>query len=99
MRDRCIRDTDLKESLPVRLARNDRIRIARNTHSTRSRALIGLSSWIESDFAAGVLRRLLQSRDLVVGGEYYFSAAKGGQERVSIKKQNTLRVRATTRCN
>lgn len=31
------------------------------------RALIGLSSWIESDFAAGVLRRLLQSRDLTLG--------------------------------
>jgi hypothetical protein len=31
------------------------------------RALIGLSSWIESNFAAGVLRRLLQSRDLTLG--------------------------------
>jgi hypothetical protein len=40
------------------------------------RALIGLSSWIESDFAAGVLRRLLQSRDLTLGVSIDISAPR-----------------------
>ncbi len=31
------------------------------------RALVGLSSWIESNFAAGILRRLLQSGDVTLG--------------------------------
>ncbi len=32
------------------------------------RALLGLCSWIETDFTAGVLRRLLESGDLALGG-------------------------------
>ena len=40
------------------------------------RALIGLSSWIESDFAAGVLRRLLQSRDLTLGSSIDITAPR-----------------------
>jgi len=32
------------------------------------RALLGLCSWIETDFTAGVLRRLLESGDLTLGG-------------------------------
>jgi ATP-dependent helicase/nuclease subunit B len=40
------------------------------------RALIGLSSWIESNFAAGVLRRLLQSRDLTLGASIDISAPR-----------------------
>lgn len=44
---------------------------------TRSgRALIGLSSWIESNFAAGVLRRLLQSRDLTLGSSLVITAPR-----------------------
>jgi RecB family exonuclease len=43
--------------------------------------------------AAELLRRQYQ-RPTIVGGEYYFSAAKGGQERVSIKKQPTAAVTA-----
>lgn len=33
------------------------------------RALLGLIEWVEDDFAAGKLRRLLQSGDVTVGGE------------------------------
>ena len=40
------------------------------------RALIGLSSWIESNFAAGVLRRLLQSRDLTLGASVQITAPR-----------------------
>jgi hypothetical protein len=40
------------------------------------RALIGLSSWIESDFAAGVLRRLLQSRDITLGASVEITAPR-----------------------
>src|ERR1039458_5034734 len=40
------------------------------------RALIGLSSWIESNFAAGVLRRLLQSRDLTLGASFEITAPR-----------------------
>jgi hypothetical protein len=40
------------------------------------RALIGLTSWIESDFATGVLRRLLQSRDLTLGSSIDITAPR-----------------------
>ena len=40
------------------------------------RALMGLSSWIESNFAAGVLRRLLQSRDLTLGASIEITAPR-----------------------
>jgi RecB family exonuclease len=43
------------------------------------RALIGLSSWIESDFGAGVLRRLLQSRDLTLGSSVEITPARAAR--------------------
>jgi hypothetical protein len=43
------------------------------------RALIGLSSWIESNFAAGVLRRLLQSRDLTLGASFEITASRAAR--------------------
>jgi hypothetical protein len=43
------------------------------------RALIGLSSWIESNFAAGVLRRLLQSRDLTLGASIEITPARAAK--------------------
>jgi len=43
------------------------------------RALIGLSSWIESNFAAGVLRRLLQSRDMTLGALIEIAPARAAR--------------------
>lgn len=43
------------------------------------RALIGLSSWIESNFAAGVLRRLLQSRDVTLGASIEITPARAAR--------------------
>jgi hypothetical protein len=53
----------LAQGLPVTLTRP-------------GRALIGLSSWIESNFAAGVLRRLLQSRDVTLGASFEMTAPR-----------------------
>lgn len=46
------------------------------------RALVALSNWAESDFAAGVLRRFLQSGDASLGD---FDVAPGSAARVLVK--------------
>jgi RecB family exonuclease len=43
------------------------------------RALKGLSAWIESNFAAGILRRLLQSRDLTLGSSVELASARAAR--------------------
>ncbi len=48
------------------------------------RALVGLAAWIESDFAAGVLRRLLQSGDVTLGDS---DLSPGQAARVLVKAE------------
>lgn len=48
------------------------------------RALVGLSTWIESNFAAGILRRLLQSGDVTLGDG---DLAPGQAARVLVKAE------------
>ncbi|MEO8678621.1 MAG: PD-(D/E)XK nuclease family protein [Vicinamibacterales bacterium] len=48
------------------------------------RALVGLGSWIESDFAAGILRRLLQSGDVTLGD---LDLSPGQAARVLVKAE------------
>lgn len=48
------------------------------------RALVGLGAWIESDFAAGDLRRLLQSGDVTLGDD---NLSPGQAARVLVKAE------------
>jgi hypothetical protein len=48
------------------------------------RALVGLGAWIESDFAAGDLRRLLQSGDVTLGDD---DLSSGQAARVLVKAE------------
>ena len=62
----CARRAGLGEGAAPRLAGHARPRHRRRRHTRPGRALIGLCDWIETDFAAGHLRRLLQSGDIGV---------------------------------
>jgi ATP-dependent helicase/nuclease subunit B len=46
------------------------------TFTRPGRALLGMCDWIETDFAAGHLRRLLQSGDVTVADEHGFTAGQ-----------------------